>query len=396
MRTKVFYNLPEAACYGCTACEAVCPVSAISMKPDSEGFLFPSIDTGKCIECGLCEKTCITQKPAVESLFHKTPAEVDAAWEKRLQDRLESTSGGLFYAMAMRFVKKGGIVYGAALDENFTVRHLRCDSLDTLKRLRGSKYVQSNLEDVFKSIKGDLKAGREVLFSGTPCQVAGLLSFLRKRYENLTTIDLVCHGVPSPLIFKEHINYIEKAYGDKLADYKFRGKNKGGWRSYIYYIFNNLATKSFFWGGEFFAIHFYKSNFNRRSCFTCDFSRKERVGDITLSDFWNAEKYCKPLRIQRKYGFNMVMCNTAKGQSLYNEIKEEVESLTLPAEIAIKGDVRLRHTEAMPPRRATIFEDYHKHGFEWLVANTPTGRSLKSRLIPVWAKNLIYELKARL
>ncbi len=396
MRTKVFYDLPESACYGCRACAQICPVNAIEMHADREGFLFPEIDTDKCIGCDLCEKTCPTQNSVINPLFYKTPENVDAAWEKNLTDRLNSTSGGVFYAIAYKWIADGGVAYGAAFDDHLVIKHIRVSQLEELKRLRGSKYVQSDVTNTYVHVRTDLRHGLKVLYSGTPCQIAGLRAFLKKDYEKLLTIDLVCHGVPSPLMFREHLNYQRHRYGKAIVCYQFRSKKLSGWRSYIKYIFEGGNSKSFFWGGDFFAYCFYRAFYNRKSCFQCGFSRSSRVGDITLSDFWNAENKYGSLRKVRKYGFNMVMCNTSKGRCAYEKAIEKLNHMSLPTEIAIKGDVRLRHAEPMPAERNTIFNEYFEHGYDWLVANHWSGLSLKSRIIPTWIKNLIYELKARL
>lgn len=395
MRTKVFYNLPEDACYGCQACAEICPVSAISMKADKEGFLYPQIDSNICIECNLCEKSCPTQDKIISPLFYPVPTTGEAAWEKNLEARLQSTSGGMFFIISKLWQNNGGVIYGVDFNREMKVVHKRADNLKALERMRGSKYVQSDLKGIFKNIKEDLKNGLKVLFSGTPCQVAGLRSFLKKDYDNLLCIDLVCHGTPSPLIFKEHLSYLEKKFGKEIIDYKFRGKLKSGWRSYIKYFFADGKTKKNFWGEDFFAYSFYRARFNRRSCFTCAFSRAQRVGDITLSDFWNAEKYVKSLRIQRKYGFNLVMCNTVKGRKYFNETIPYINNLSLPMEIAINGDVRLRHTETAPNDRESIFEEYYNYGYDWLVQNRNVNLGL-IKFIPTFFKNLIYELKARI
>lgn len=392
----MYYDKPITACYGCQACSEVCPVNAISMNADEEGFLFPHIDTDKCIECNQCERSCPTQSSVVSKLFHTIPKLVDAAWEKELTERLESTSGGAFYAIARQWVLDGGVVYGADFNEQLIVSHVRVDNIESLKRLRGSKYVQSDTFGSFRSAKRDLQTGKKVLFSGTPCQIAGLRAFLKKEYDNLLTIDLVCHGVPSPMILKEHLSYIQNSRKDKLVDFKFRGKEKSGWRSYVKYIFFSKKKENHTWGNDFYAYSFNRARFNRRSCFSCDFSQSSRVGDITLSDFWNAEKHCKQLKIERKYGFNLIMCNTPKGQKAYENVLNELRHITLPVEIAIEGDVRLRQTEEAPSERDTIFKDVERHGYQWAVLNRMGKRSRSSRLMPTFLKNLIYEIKARI
>lgn len=396
MRTKVFYNLPESHCYGCHACKEICPVQAISMVSDKEGFLFPRIDVNKCIECNACEKTCPTQADVSNSLFRQTPANVDASWEKNLNDRMASTSGGIFFVLGKHWLSQDGVVYGAGFDENLKVRHIRINTIEGLESLRGSKYVQSDINGTFRLVREDLKNGIKVLYSGTPCQIAGLRSFLKRDYDNLITVDLVCHGTPSPLLFRNHLKYIEKTKGKELKDYKFRGKLKSGWRAYIKYVYKDGDIECRSLGKDFFAHCFYNSLFNRRSCFTCDFSRSQRVGDITLSDFWNAEKSCRSLKIQRKYGFNMVMCNSDKGRALYDGIKDAIENVVLPSDVAIKGDVRLRHSENMPTRRERIFDEYYSHGYDWLVENRWPKPSIVSMIVPSMIKNLICEIKARI
>ena len=394
MRNKVFYNKPEAACYGCHACKAICPVNAITMQSDEEGFLFPHIDSAKCIECNACEKTCPTQESVITPLFYETPTKVDAAWDKNETTRLDSTSGGVFSELARTIINKGGIIYGAAFDSVLKVRHIAIHSIEELYLLRGSKYVQSDIDNVFEKIRSELKEGKKVLFSGTPCQVGGLRAFLKKDYENLFTIDLVCHGVPSPSVFASHIKYIEEKYQSKVTDYKFRAKKRSGWRAYIMYIFEDGKKITNILGDDFYAQCFYRSLFNRKSCFTCEYSKGQRVGDITLSDFWGSENYSSVLKRQRKHGYNMVMCNTPKGEAWYKDVKSNVDNVTLSAEVAIKGDVRLRHTEKMPQQREVMFRDYRNHGYDWLVKNKSFKRSWKSRLIPTRIKNIIRELKS--
>lgn len=396
MRTRVFYDLPESACYGCHACVSVCPVKAIEMIPDKEGFLFPKIDSDKCIECGLCERTCPTQEEVFDSLINPTPETVDAAWEKDFDSRLSSTSGGVFYILGKNWIDNGGVVYGAAFDEELRVRHVRADNIDALKDLRGSKYVQSDLSGIFPVVKKDLANGLKVLFSGTPCQVGGLRAFLKKDYDNLLTVDLVCHGVPSPLMFSEHIKHIEETYNKRLADYKFRYKKKTGWRAYIRYVFSDGTSDAVPLGKDFFAYCFYNSKINRQSCSVCRYSQSNRTGDITLSDFWNSEKESPLLKRQRKYGYNMVMCNTKKGIESYMGIKDELEHLTLPVKVALDGDVRLRHPEAAPTDREVFFQDCRAHGYDWIAVRKFPLPSLVSRIVPECAKNLIAELKSRL
>ena len=204
-----FKTLAKSECCACTACEQACPVNAISFTKDEEGFLYPAINKDKCIDCGLCERVCPVEHPNYSNT--ETP-EVYAAMVKEVEQRKKSSSGGMFYAIASWILNQGGKVYGATMDEKHQVKHISVDNLEDLDLLRGSKYVQSDLQQVFADIKKELKAGRWCYFVGTGCQVAGLKSFLRKDYDTLLTSDLVCHGVPSQWLFDQHIKYLEEKY----------------------------------------------------------------------------------------------------------------------------------------------------------------------------------------
>ena len=396
MREFIYYDKSIEACYGCKACQQVCPKDAITMVDNEEGFWFPRIDTDKCIDCGLCQRACPTQDVNISALFHATPKQVYAAWNSNLAERLESTSGGMFFLLACQFIRDGGVVYGADYRENLTVFHRRFEDVETLKRARGSKYVQSDINDTFLQVKADLKAGRKVMFSGTPCQIAGLRLFLRKTYENLLTIDLVCHGVPSPLFFKENLAFLEQKYGDRIVDFKFRAKKESGWRSYVKYVFNRQKPKWAFWGKNYYTHAFHLGYFNRLSCYSCNFSRSERVGDITLSDFWGGEAHNRMLKKARKWGFNLVMCNTPQGQHLFDSVAGQIVSLKCPVEWAIRGDVRLRHTEPRPMMRDKAYKILKEKGYAYMSSAYGIKESMLQRMVPVWAKNLIREIQSRI
>ncbi len=396
MRNTVFSNKPITACYGCKACEQICAHDAIIMNLNEEGFVYPEIDTTKCVDCGLCEKMCPTQEANISSLFHRIPSEVFAIWNKCLNERMASTSGGAFYMLASKFIEGGGIVYGVDYRDDLTAYHRRVTEAKVLERLRGSKYMQSDINTVYSQVKNDLKSGKRVLFSGTPCQVAGLRLFLRKEYDSLYTIDLVCHGVPSPQIFKEHVKYLEDKYGDKLVDFKFRAKKISGWRTYVKYVFNIRKSIYVFGGMDFYSHAFHHGYLSRESCFSCEFSRSCRVADITLSDFWGAEKYSKVLKRQRKYGFNLVMCNTGKGNSLFNTISNMIETCKVPAQIAIDGDIRLREQGPKPAFRDKSYKICKEKGYTFLAEEMGRKGSFAHRLIPTTVKNIIREIQSYL
>ena len=220
-----FKTSSKYECSACTACEHTCPVQAIKFSPDEDGFLYPSIDKEKCINCSLCERVCPVDHPSYKN--NEAP-EVYAAMIKDVDQRKNSSSGGIFYAIASWIIDNGGKVYGATMDENHQVKHIGVDTYEELYFLRGSKYVQSNLLSIFLDIKNQLKNGRWCYFVGTGCQVAGLKAYLCKDYDRLLTSDLVCHGVPSQWIFNQHITYLEDKYKGKVSGYYFRNNEAWG------------------------------------------------------------------------------------------------------------------------------------------------------------------------
>ena len=396
MKNSIIKTLNIDECYGCHACEQICTHGAISLVTNKDGFFYPTVDENKCIECGLCEKVCPTKKANIQKLFHHKLDTVYAAWNHNLAERIQSTSGGLFYVLASKIIEDGGVVYGVSYDPELLAFHKRVDTLDGLKDFRGSKYLQSNTKDTFNNVKTDLKNGILVLYSGTPCQIAALRLFLRKDYDNLFTVDLVCHGVPSPLIFKEHIKYIEESTKSKLVDFKFRAKKYSGWRSYVKYVYNKGNAKYLSVGMDSYFHFFNKAYLNRNSCFSCSFSSPQRVGDITLSDFWGAERYSKTLRKERKYGFNLVMLNTNKALSLFNEIRGHIDTLELPFEYAYNGDIRLRESELKPEFRDIFYELYHEKGYPYVAEKYKYKSNLFNKCIPTFIKNIIREIQSRL
>lgn len=211
-------------CAGCTSCMASCPKNAITMEKDGWGFQYPSIDMKKCVNCGLCDKVC----PFVQSSSAKLPIqEVYAVKHRDAEILKESTSGGIFTAISDYVLEQGGVVYGAAFDENMVVRHMRATTPEQRNRMRGSKYVQSDMGDIFTQVKQDIIKKKKVLFTGTPCQVAGLKNFLKNATDGLICLDLICHGVPSPVIYKEHLNFLSEKMKMNVLDYKFRPKDWG-------------------------------------------------------------------------------------------------------------------------------------------------------------------------
>lgn len=396
MRRFIYSNKPLELCYGCRACEQICPHNAICIIQNEEKFIYPHIDTKKCVDCGLCEKICPTQDKNKDKILYQTPNICYAAWNKDLNSRLIATSGGIFSLIAKIFINKGGVVYGSAMNKDLIAQHIRITDASMLHLLSGSKYMQSNTNNTYSQVKEDLKLGKKVLYSGTPCQIAGLRSFLIKNYDNLYTIDLVCHGTPSPSIFNEHLKYLETQNKKKIIAYSFRYKKRTGWGPYISYKFETGERSTKMLGEDFYAQCFYSSFINRKSCYICEYSQSKRVGDITLSDFWGSEKHIKELRKVRKYGYNMVMCNTLKGESLLSDINQNINKIPCNIDIAINGDIRLKQATQEPDIRKEIYADYIKYGYLYIVNKYSRKIPFINKIIPSWIKNIIKDIKSLL
>jgi coenzyme F420-reducing hydrogenase beta subunit len=294
------------------------------MVPNVQGFLYPSVNEEVCNSCGKCLKVCayIDSKGIGAELFPNT--QVFAV--KHIDDkvRIQSSSGGAFTAISDYVLKNNGVVYGASYDEQMVVRHVKVDSFEGRDSMRGSKYVQSNLGKVFKDIQSDLHMDLWVLFSGTPCQVAGLRKYLGKPYDNLITVDLVCHGVPSPKIFGDYIQSIEKRYKDKVLDCRFRDKREG-WKNLTLKIcFGNIIKYIQSNSSTYYSLFLSNTNL-RPCCYECKFANFNRTGDITIGDYWGIGK--SHPEFEDKKGVSLILVNSRKGQSMFKTISSSLNIL---------------------------------------------------------------------
>lgn len=347
-------------CCGCSACIQICPKSALSWRKDDEGFLYPGLDPEACIECGACEKVC----PMVHSdkaVSGKTGTAY-AAVNDNLPELMKSSSGGIFSIIANHVLSKGGIVYGAAFDDAMQLHHIAVEKKEELPRLRGSKYLQSQNEDVYTQIRKQLNEGRLVYYVGVGCQVAGLRVFLRRDYENLITSDILCHGVPPQSVFDEVVKYLEKKYDGEVVSYDFRDKKVWGWSTSSSSCVESKGKTKYhgyedIQSGYFKA--FIKAENYRESCYRCPFARSERCGDITLGDFWGVEKYLKIPNVRN--GVSAIFINTAKGESLLKDIEKE---MTLyPADIKDIAVINktLTAPTPRPAGRDSFFEKFKEN-----------------------------------
>ena len=309
-------DLSQINCTGCHSCYSVCPQNCIEMKPDNEGFLYPYINDDNCIDCGLCEKSCPSLNPVSVSI----DSNLFACYRKNLVKRMESASGGIFSVLAELIISEGGVVFGAAFDEQWNLKHIAVDNTDDLIQLKGSKYVQSEIGNSFVKVKELLEQGRKVLFSGTSCQIQGLKSFLKKDYNNLLCVDLICHGVPSPKVWQKYIEEISN--GRNLFKLNQRDKSKGINNAPIIFEFEDGKKFKQKYNDNLYIRGFIQNLYLRPSCYKCDFKGIERSSDITIGDFWGLENY-KPDFVD-KYGVSAVIIHTQKGLELFERIEDKL------------------------------------------------------------------------
>lgn len=326
----------KADCCGCTACASVCAHHAISMEPDAMGFLYPRVDTDKCTECGLCEKVCAFNPNYDRSLNLPEP-QIYAARHKDMHEIETSRSGAAFIAISDYVLEQGGVVYGAGYTDHFRVVHKRATNKEERNEFKGSKYVQSDLRDIFPQVKADLKQGLIVLFSGTPCQTAGLASYIGKRLrEKLILVDIVCHGVPAPYIWRDYLTYLEKKYKQPIVEVNFRDKSRVGWNEHIEsFVFQDGSKKEF----NTYTYLFYRHIMLRPSCSKCHYTNFKRPSDFTLADYWGWEKLSPDFNKDNK-GCSLLFVNTEKGLEIFEKRKEELNYLATNQELCIQPNLQ--------------------------------------------------------
>lgn len=352
-------------CTGCAACSQICPQAAITMKENKEGFLYPFINGEICNECGLCKRIC----PVNQMLEKERDSDVvcDAigkAPDKKAfacfvlddESRTKSSSGGIFSGLAIKALEKDGVVFGAGFDEKFGVRHSFVEDIENLDGLRRSKYVQSDIANTFREAKAFLDKGRHVLFCGTPCQVAGLKSYLGKAYKRLIACDLACFGVPSPRVWRMYLDYLETKQGSRIDSISFRDKS-GGWKDYCMNIgFKNGERYLVPAKRELYFIGFGKNILSRSSCFDCKFRVRNSSADITLADFWGIEKMGGIIEDDNR-GVSLAIAHNTAGETALNEITAGVSISQCDINEAIKYNPRLVSSAVEPAGRKPFFAD---------------------------------------
>lgn len=343
-------------CTGCSACVQACPTSCISWEERELGFTYPRIVVKDCIGCGKCEHVCPIGKPTSHP-FHIYYAAVMIDSDILL----DSTSGGVFSALASSVLTDGGVVYGCALTKDLKAQHIRIDDCDSLHLLRGSKYIQSDTDHVFRSVRHDLKAGLRVLFAGTPCQVAGLRSFLDQDSEKLLTVDLVCHGVASQAFFDGFASTLQTSDA-RLETVRFRDKKACGWSCNGTLLYRSASNgkeyRTPFYNHRYYYYHlFLEGIIYRESCYTCPYASLNRPGDITLGDFWGAERENLPFATDK--GCSLVIVNSDKGKKAF-ERSHGMHRIEIDAETAIRKNEQLRHPSHRNSKRDAIIDCYQR------------------------------------
>ncbi|MDD2435159.1 MAG: Coenzyme F420 hydrogenase/dehydrogenase, beta subunit C-terminal domain [Bacilli bacterium] len=363
-------------CTGCTACESNCPTKCIKIKPNNEGFNYPIVDENKCTSCGLCIKVCPILNDLGNNNF-EIPVTY-AAWNKDESKRKTASSGGIFEEIAINIINQNGIVVGAGYDEHFNVVHKIINNIKDIEKLKTSKYVQSDLNDILVKIKKELK-NKKVLFVGTPCQIAGLKSFIKNDYNNLYIVDFVCHGVPSPKVYKKYLEYLEKKYKSKITSISFRDKTDG-WKNFGMKIsFENKVEYLQSLKKDDFVQGFLKNIYLRDSCYDCKFSKLPRDSDITLGDFWRIEN--KHPELDDDKGTSLLLVNSDKGKWLLDECKDNLFIQECNIEDAIAGNSCIVSSVDYHPKRDQFFKDLDHMSFDKLSKKYITKGNVRKKII---------------
>ena len=360
-------KVEKIQCSGCSACSNACPVSAIMMKPDTEGFQYPEINRKACTGCNLCERICPVlsgQKRYAERL---NEPKAKAAWTRNPNVRFMSTSGGLFTELATTFLKEPGYVAGAIYNAEFQVEHCLINNTAAIEKLRQSKYVQSDKKDIFQQVREKLKTGKRVLFVGAPCEVGGLYNFLGKAYDSLTTIDYICLGSNSPKIYNRFLDMLRQRYQSEITRVWFKNKEKG---------WNSFCTRVDFANGkhylknrrhDYFMRGYIGRNkyYTRPSCTQCRYKTLPRQADITLADFWGIARLDP--KLDEDLGTSAVLLNSEKGCQLYAETMPAICSYDMTFEDIAKGNMALKNSVHLAENRAEFFAKLDKVPFDDLI-----------------------------
>lgn len=367
-------------CSGCSACVSACPINCIQMQQDEEGFLYPIIDENKCIQCDACKKTC----PIMQEYRECAIGQAYAAINKNEKIRVQSSSGGIFSVLAEKVIDLEGVVFGAAFDIQWGVYHRAVKTKDELSQLRGSKYVQSRIGKAYQQAKEFLNDGKWVLFSGTPCQISGLRAYLQSDYDKLILVDMICHGVPSPKIWKHYIEHQSKVYKKRLnfsINPNFRTREVN-WKQYSLVLPFSDGTKYQKSKNHDSYMKAFLCNLSLRpSCYQCRTKSLERESDITLADFWGIEKVLP--NFSDTLGTSLVFVNSKKGNHLFEAIKSNIKWQHVNILEATKYNISAYQSAKMHPKREDFFRLVSFKNFDKIVKKYTRISIFKKMLIKI-------------
>lgn len=357
--------ITQSNCTGCGLCSEKCPQNCISMAPNEEGFLFPTVDLHTCINCGVCSSYCPINTDG-NDLKNSGKRKYFCAIISDNDKLIKSSSGGVFRIVADWFVDNNALVCGCVYNDQMVATHIISNRIEDISRMCGSKYVQSKISHTFSAIKNNLLSGNKIMVTGTACQLAALKMYLGDEYDNLFCVEILCHGVPSPSLFDKYVLYLERKLRGKIVDIQFRNKEKNGWgsehRTCIVYEKNNKLLKYRPTLPAYFSAFFYGINL-RESCYNCKFATPERVADLTIGDFWGSwSKYGKRF----KQGISVIGVNTKKGEELVNNVKHNFDFFeSLTEDEAFKSNDNFEHPVKRPDERKDFYKNLPTYNGLW-------------------------------
>ncbi len=376
-------------CTGCFACYNVCPQHCIDMVNDNEGFKYPKVNMQLCNNCGLCEKVC----PILNNFRVENNPIAYACYNYDEKIRLASSSGGVFTLVAEQVLKNEGVVFGAGFDEEFLVTHDIVETKENLGNIRGSKYVQSEIGDTYKQAKDSVKQGRQVLFTGTPCQISGLKSYLGHDYDNLFSMDIICHGVPSPKVWEKYILFREKIAGVPARRIAFRRKDEGWKRYSVSFLFKNDTEYRKSFDRDLYMQAFLKNFCLRPSCYNCKFKGLNRQSDITLADFWGIQNILPEMDDDK--GTSLIFINSKAGKVMFEGIKERMVYQEVDIHRAVKYNSSAIKSVQFNSKRDAFMSEKDNLSFDKLVGKyctDPLSTRIRSGIKRVLAKTRMLDI----